>query len=47
MIPEVFGDMIAFPKTANRMCPMTESPTAVSPKVLRELHIEVKAPKKE
>ena len=40
-------DVIAFPKTAKGTCLMTESPTPVSPRQLRDLHIEVKAAKKE
>jgi aspartyl-tRNA synthetase len=40
-------DVIAFPKTAKGACLMTESPSAVSPRQLRDLHIEVKAAKKE
>jgi aspartyl-tRNA synthetase len=40
-------DVIAFPKTAKGTCLMTESPSAVSPRQLRDLHIEVKAAKKE
>src|SRR5207249_8809869 len=40
-------DVIAFPKTAKGVCLMTETPTLVSPRQLRDLHIEVKAPKKE
>jgi aspartyl-tRNA synthetase len=40
-------DVIAFPKTAKGTCLMTESPTPVSARQLRDLHIEVKAPKKE
>jgi aspartyl-tRNA synthetase len=40
-------DVIAFPKTAKGTCLMTESPTAVSPRQLRDLHIEIRAPKKE
>jgi len=40
-------DVIAFPKTAKGVCLMTETPTPVSPRQLRDLHIEVKAPKKE
>jgi aspartyl-tRNA synthetase len=36
-------DVIAFPKTAKGVCLMTNSPSAVSPKQLRELHLEVKA----
>jgi len=39
-------DVIAFPKTAKGVCLMTDSPSQVSPKQLRELYIEVKAPKK-
>jgi aspartyl-tRNA synthetase len=40
-------DVIAFPKTAKGTCLMTESPTPVSPRQLRDLHLEVKAEKKE
>ena len=40
-------DVIAFPKTAKGACLMTDSPSAVSPRQLRDLHIEVKAVKKE
>ncbi len=40
-------DVIAFPKTAKGTCLMTESPSPVSARELRELHIEVKAAKKE
>ncbi len=40
-------DVIAFPKTAKGTCLMTNSPSPVSPKQLRELYIEVKGPKKE
>jgi aspartyl-tRNA synthetase len=40
-------DVIAFPKTAKGTCLMTDSPSQVSPKQLRELYIEVKAQKKE
>lgn len=39
-------DVIAFPKTAKGTCLMTGSPGAVDQKQLRELHIEVKLPKK-
>ncbi len=39
-------DVIAFPKTAKGTCLMTDSPSTVSPKQLRELHIEVKIPPK-
>jgi aspartyl-tRNA synthetase len=35
-------DVIAFPKTAKGTCLMTEAPTAVSPRQLRDLHIELK-----
>ncbi|HWQ92155.1 MAG TPA: aspartate--tRNA ligase, partial [Clostridia bacterium] len=38
-------DVIAFPKTAKGVCLMTESPALVSPRQLRDLHIEVKAAK--
>jgi aspartyl-tRNA synthetase len=40
-------DVIAFPKTAKGTCLMTEAPSAVSPRQLRDLYIEVKVPKKE
>jgi aspartyl-tRNA synthetase len=40
-------DVIAFPKTAKGTDLMTESPAAVSTRQLRDLYIEVKAPKKE
>ena len=38
-------DVIAFPKTAKGTCLMTESPGSVEPKQLRELYLELKAPK--
>jgi aspartyl-tRNA synthetase len=38
-------DVIAFPKTAKGVCLMTETPTAVSARQLRDLYIEVKTPK--
>ena len=34
-------DVIAFPKTANGMCPLTDAPMAASPKQLAELGIRV------
>ncbi len=40
-------DVIAFPKTAKGTCLMTESPSAVSARQLRDLYIEVKVPKVE
>jgi len=40
-------DVIAFPKTAKGVDLMTDSPTPVSPRQLRELYIEVKVQKKE
>ncbi len=40
-------DVIAFPKTAKGVDLMTDSPTTVSSKQLRELYLEVKAQKKE
>jgi aspartyl-tRNA synthetase len=40
-------DVIAFPKTAKGTDLMTNSPSTVSPKQLRELYLEVKAAKKE
>ncbi|MBI5800166.1 MAG: aspartate--tRNA ligase [Verrucomicrobia bacterium] len=36
-------DVIAFPKTAKGVCLMTDSPSGVSSRQLRDLHIEVKA----
>jgi len=39
--------VIAFPKTAKGTCLMTESPSPVSARQLRDLHIEVKAAKKD
>jgi len=38
-------DVIAFPKTAKGTCLMTESPSTVSPRQLKELYIELKMPK--
>jgi aspartyl-tRNA synthetase len=40
-------DVIAFPKTAKVTCMMSSSPSAVTSRQLRDLHIEVKAAKKE
>ncbi len=40
-------DVIAFPKTAKGTCLMTESPSPVSPRQLRDLHIEVRIAGKE
>ncbi len=41
-------DVIAFPKTAKGVCLMTDSPSGVSARQLKDLHIEVKAaPKKD
>jgi len=40
-------DVIAFPKTAKGTCLMTDSPAAVSPRQLRDLHIELKTTRKE
>jgi aspartyl-tRNA synthetase len=40
-------DVIAFPKTAKGTCMMTDSPSQVSPRQLRDLYLEVKAAKKE
>jgi len=40
-------DVIAFPKTAKGTCLMTDSPSTVSARQLKELHIDVKAAKKE
>jgi aspartyl-tRNA synthetase len=40
-------DVIAFPKTAKGACLMTDSPSPVSPRQLRDLHIDLKLAKKE
>ena len=40
-------DVIAFPKTAKGADMMTDSPAPVEPKQLRDLHIDLKVPKKE
>ena len=40
-------DVIAFPKTAKGVCLMTESPSPVSPRQLRDLYLELKTAKKE
>ncbi|HWI56094.1 MAG TPA: aspartate--tRNA ligase [Bacillota bacterium] len=40
-------DVIAFPKTAKGTCLMTDSPSPVSPRQLRDLHIELKVAKKD
>jgi aspartyl-tRNA synthetase len=40
-------DVIAFPKTAKGTCLMTDSPSPVSARQLRDLHIDVKVPQKE
>jgi aspartyl-tRNA synthetase len=38
-------DVIAFPKTAKGVCLMTETPTPVSPRQLRDLHIDLRVKK--
>ncbi len=40
-------DVIAFPKTAKATDLMTESPAPVEPKQLRDLHLDLRLPKKE
>lgn len=40
-------DVIAFPKTAKGTCLMTDSPSPASARQLRDLHLEVKAAKKD
>jgi len=40
-------DVIAFPKTAKGADLMTDSPAPVEPKQLRDLHLELKVPKKD
>ena len=37
-------DVIAFPKTQTAACPLTDAPTEVSEKQLRELHVRVRLP---
>jgi aspartyl-tRNA synthetase len=37
-------DVIAFPKTQTAACPLTDAPTEVTEKQLRELHIRVRTP---
>ena len=38
---ETIRDVISFPKTQKASCPMTGSPSPVSPAQLKELHIRV------
>jgi aspartyl-tRNA synthetase len=40
-------DVIAFPKTAKATDQMTESTAPVEPKKLRDLHIDLRVPKKD
>jgi aspartyl-tRNA synthetase len=40
-------DVIAFPKTQTAACLITDAPTQVSRKILRELSIKVSLPKKD
>ena len=40
---ESIREVIAFPKNQKGICVMTEAPSAVSPKQLRELHIQLKS----
>ncbi|MFZ9708649.1 MAG: aspartate--tRNA ligase [Steroidobacteraceae bacterium] len=37
-------DVIAFPKTQTAACPLTDAPTEVSEKQLRELHVRIRQP---
>jgi aspartyl-tRNA synthetase len=39
--------VIAFPKTAKGTDLMTDSPAAVEPKQLRDLHLELRGPRKD
>jgi aspartyl-tRNA synthetase len=41
---ESIRDVIAFPKTQTAACPLTDAPTLVSEKQLRELHIRLRNP---
>ena len=41
---ESIRDVIAFPKTQTAACPLTDAPTEVSEKQLRELHIRIRQP---
>jgi aspartyl-tRNA synthetase len=40
-------DVIAFPKTAKGADLMTQSPAPVEPRQLRDLYLELKAPRKD
>jgi aspartyl-tRNA synthetase len=44
---ESIRDVIAFPKTQNATCPLTDAPTEVSEQQLRDLHVRVKLPVKD
>jgi aspartyl-tRNA synthetase len=37
-------EVIAFPKTAKGTCPLSEAPSTVNPKQLRELHVKIDVP---
>jgi aspartyl-tRNA synthetase len=39
---DTIRDVIAFPKVQNASCPLTEAPTPVEEKQLKELHIKVR-----
>ena len=41
---ESIRDVIAFPKTQTAACPLTDAPTEVTEKQLRELHIRLRQP---
>jgi aspartyl-tRNA synthetase len=41
---ESIRDVIAFPKTQTAACPLTDAPTEVTEKQLRELHIRIRQP---
>jgi len=43
---ESIRDVIAFPKTQKAVCLLTDAPSAVSPKQLKELHISSTVKKK-
>lgn len=43
---DAIRDVMAFPKTQRAQCLMSETPSAVTPEQLAELHIGIAAPKK-
>jgi aspartyl-tRNA synthetase len=39
---ESIRDVIAFPKNASAVCPLTEAPSSIDDKLLAELHISLR-----